>query len=83
MDSPAIKRGKVQEYLRRNLLHASASGARANTRVALERVRSWQHPPLWLVAALEGIGERVEPLPAELADHRDELRAARPAQEKP
>lgn len=59
-----------EEYLRRNLNVAKAIGAVANTRVALERLKGTKHPQKWLVAALEGILDRVKPLPHELANYR-------------
>jgi len=59
------------EHLRRNLLVAKAIGARANAGVALDRLRTHKRPPKWLVAYLEGIVKRCEPLPAELARWRD------------
>jgi len=58
------------EYLRRNLLHCKAVGAHANATVALIRLRSMKRPPKWLVASLEGIVERVDPLRAALVDYR-------------
>lgn len=62
----------AKEYLRRNLLLASAIGAGAGARVALERLRATKRPPKWLIEALEGIQERVEPLPRALSDYRNE-----------
>lgn len=62
---------RYQEYLRRNLLHAKAIGAKANASTALKRLEMQTRPPQWLVNALRGILERVDPLPAELARWRD------------
>lgn len=62
---------RYQEYLRRNLLHAKACGAKANASTALKRLEMQTRPPQWLVNALRGILERVDPLPAELARWRD------------
>lgn len=62
---------RYQEYLRRNLLHAKACGAKANVSTALKRLEMQTRPPQWLVNALRGILERVDPLPAELARWRD------------
>jgi hypothetical protein len=59
------------EYLRRNLLVAKAIGARANAGVALERLKSHKRSPKWLVDYLQGIVERCEPLPADLARWRN------------
>lgn len=58
------------EYLRRNLLHCKAVGAHANTEAALKRLAAMKRPPKWIVAALEGIRDRVEPLQGALACYR-------------
>lgn len=59
------------EYLRRNLLVCGAVGAQAGTQSAIERLRKMKHPQKWLLEALRGIEERVEPLAADLARWRD------------
>ena len=64
---------ETKEYLRRNLLHAQSVGALANTRVALGRAMTVKRMPLWVIAALRSIEDRVEPLPHELAVHRNEV----------
>lgn len=64
----------VKEYLRRNLVHCSAVGCRANVGVALERLRTWKNPPKWLVSLLEGALERASEAADELATHRDRLK---------
>ena len=58
------------EYLRRNLMVCKAVGAKANAASALTRLRQQKRPPKWLVKALEGIEERVQPLSYELANYR-------------
>lgn len=58
------------EYLRRNLLVCKAIGANATAKVALDRLRLQKRPPKWLVAYLEGIIERTEPLGPALACYR-------------
>lgn len=60
-----------EEYLRRNLMHAKACGAHANTSAALRRLEMQARPPRWLVKELEGIMRRLEPLPNELAQWRN------------
>lgn len=65
--------GIINEYLRRNLLQASAVGAEANAKAALKRVRGWKNPPKWLVKELEGIAARAKLVAEEMAEHRDEL----------
>jgi hypothetical protein len=62
------------EYGMRNLLHCKAVGAHANARAALMKLRSQKRPPKWLVEYLAGIVERLEPVHAEMARHRDEVR---------
>lgn len=60
-----------EEYLRRNLVHASSVGALANTRATLARARSLRSMPKWLIEALEGIEERAAKVPADVAAWRD------------
>lgn len=74
---PELPRKVMDEYLRRNLIHASAVGAEANAKAALQRVSGWSNPPKWLVAALEGIIERCEKVAPEVARHRDEIEVYR------
>lgn len=69
----ARRNGTLDEYLRRNLLHASSVGALANAEAALERVRRWKSQPKWLVELLKGIIERAGRVEPEMAAHRDEL----------
>ena len=59
------------EYLRRNLECAKAEGIRANTRTAIERLLKMKRKPVWMLAALEGIRDRADGLPKELARWRD------------
>lgn len=59
------------EYLRRNLLVAKAIGARANAGAALDRLKSHKRPQKWLLDYLQGIVDRCEPLPADLAQWRN------------
>jgi hypothetical protein len=60
-----------EEYLRRNLLIASAIGARAGAETALQRLQQSKRPPKWLIAQLAGIVARTEKLPHDLALWRD------------
>lgn len=64
----------IEEYLRRNLLHCKSVGALANTRAALKRARQVQRIPKWIVAALESIEVRIEPVTHEMAAHRNEVK---------
>lgn len=64
----------VDEYLRRNLLHAAALGCEANARYVAGRLRDMSRPPKWLVRYLDSIVERAERVAAEMARHRDEVR---------
>lgn len=60
-----------QEYLRRNLAHASAVGVRANLGSAIDRLAARKAPPKWLVDLLRRTLERADTLPAELARWRN------------
>lgn len=60
-----------EEYLRRNLVHASSVGALANTRAALARARSVRSMPKWMIEALEGIEERAAKVPQDMAAWRN------------
>jgi hypothetical protein len=65
----------LDEYLRRNLLHASAVGCMGNAKASLKRLRARKTPaPLWLIRSLEGIAERAERVAREMAVHRDEAK---------
>jgi hypothetical protein len=61
------------EYLRRNLLVASAAGACANAQSAGARLRRMKRPPKWLVEVLDGIRDRTRPLAGPLADYRNQV----------
>lgn len=58
------------EYLRRNLLVCKAVGANANAKAALQRLQAQRRPAKWLVNYLQGIIDRTESLPGELACYR-------------
>jgi hypothetical protein len=64
---------RMQEYLRRNQIHAKAVGAHANATAVLEHLLGTRKPPRWLVVAIRGIIERAEPVHHEMAAHRDEV----------
>ncbi len=64
----------VNEYLRRNLLHASAIGALAGAKKSLARVKAWKNAPKWLVRSLSGVVIRADAVATEMAAHRDEVR---------
>jgi hypothetical protein len=59
------------EYLRRNSVHCNAVGAHANTKAALIRLLKMKRPPVWLVAALEGIERRTAIVHPEVAKWRN------------
>lgn len=63
----------MEEYLRRNLLHAAAVGAEANARAALQRLLETKRPRKWLVEALDGIATRANRVAKEMAAHRNEI----------
>lgn len=58
------------EYLRRNLLVCRAIGANRNAKAALRRLQGQRRPAKWLVTYLQGIIDRTEGLPGELACYR-------------
>lgn len=60
------------EYLRRNMEVAKAAGAHANAKSAIKRLMQMKRPPMWALAALEGIRDRTEGLSKELAAWRDQ-----------
>jgi hypothetical protein len=62
-----------EEYLRRNLIHASSVGALAGAEKSLARILTWKKRPRWLVDSLEGIKERAQVVAGEMAKHRDEV----------
>lgn len=64
---------ETEEYLRRNLIHASAVGMKANAQYALDRLNTHKSAPLWLLDTLAGIVERGEKVCPELAAHRNEV----------
>ena len=59
------------EYLRRNVVLASAGGAQASIDAALDRLAKLKRPPRWLVTQLEMAKVRADKLPTELAKWRD------------
>lgn len=61
------------EYMRRNLQVCKAVGAHANAKSALKRLQTQKRPPKWLVTYLQGIVERTETLPTDLAAYRDAI----------
>ena len=60
-----------EEYLRRNLLVCKAVGAKASALHARDLLLTRKRPPKWLLKSLQGIIDRVEPLPIELAAWRN------------
>ena len=63
---------RMQEYLRRNLLHAASVGVVAGARASLSRARE-THQPKWLIRSLENILDRALRVAHEMACHRDEV----------
>lgn len=59
------------EYLRRNLQVASAVGATAAARTALERLGKMKRPTKWISDAFKSVQDRTETLAADLAEWRD------------
>lgn len=76
MTSPAktgqqVASDRWAEYLHRNLIHAKAVGAHANTAAALRRLEMQANPPKWLIKALEEIMQRLQEVHPEVARWRD------------
>lgn len=63
----------MAEYLRRNLLVCKAIGAQSYIPGARKRLLAMKRPPKWLLKMLDGMDERLEPLPKALADYRNEV----------
>ena len=60
-----------EEYLRRNLIHASSVGSTAAFAKAIERLSKTKNPPKWLMEMLRGGLERAEKVCPEVAKWRD------------
>jgi hypothetical protein len=60
-----------EEYLRRNLIHASSIGVRANVASALVRLRKTKRPAKWLVELLDRTLVRAEKVHPEVAKWRN------------
>ena len=60
-----------EEYLRRNLCHASAVGVDANLREAIRRLERQKRPSKWLLTLLRGTLERAEKVHPEMARWRN------------
>lgn len=63
--------GAHKEYLRRNLLHASAIGCGANIAAALARLRKMKRAPKWLVELLDRTLIRANDVAPEMAKWRN------------
>ncbi len=66
-----LQRYYATEYHRRNMQVARVCGAQAAVDQALERARSIQSVPKWLIAYLESAAERLPGLQHDLAAWRD------------
>lgn len=60
-----------EEYLRRNLCHASALGIDANLRAAIYRLERQKRAPKWLMALLAGALKRAAEVHPEMAKWRN------------
>lgn len=60
-----------EEYLRRNLIHASAVGCRAGIDTVIKRLEATKRPPKWLLEQLRGCLERAEKVHPEVAKWRN------------
>jgi hypothetical protein len=62
-----------QEYLRRNLLHASSVGVVAGLESAINRLRELKRCPRWLFLKLSTEHVKACAIATEMAKHRDEI----------
>lgn len=60
-----------EEYLRRNLVHASAVGSKAAFSAAIDRLSKTKRPLKWLMEILRGGLERAETVHPEVAAWRN------------
>lgn len=66
---------QLDEYLRRNLLHAKAVGAAAGVLSIIGRLEARTRlPPQWLLDGLRDVFERADAVATEMAVHRDEVK---------
>jgi len=61
----------IDEYLRRNQIHASAIGSKAAFEVAIKRLSTMRRQPKWLMKILCSGLERAEKVCREVAVWRD------------
>jgi len=75
--SVTVETEGLQEYLRRNIVVASAVGAKASAEKSLARIQSWTHVSRrkWLEDNLTGEIERLDKVIPVLVAHRDELKS--------
>jgi hypothetical protein len=64
----------TNEYLRRNLIVAKATGIQSAATVALDRLCNLKRQPGWLVDLLRQIETRAPAVVHEVAEHRDEVK---------
>jgi hypothetical protein len=65
----------IDEYLRRNLIHAKSVGIGAGLKSSISRLENNKNSPKWLINTLKGLHERSLPVASECAKHRDEVKA--------
>lgn len=65
---------RTDQYLLRNLKHASAVGLCAGLSTIICRLKLKKHQQKWLLRALDENLQRANALPGELAAHRDEIK---------
>lgn len=70
---PNLTKDKMDEYLRRNLVHASSVGANADANYILSELKKRKRPAKWLLKSIKGIIDRTEKVHHEMAKHRDEI----------
>lgn len=65
---------QINEYLRRNRLHAASVGVHYGIKSVTNRIeKNWTKKPLWLLNILNRELEKTERVHKEMALHRDEI----------
>lgn len=65
---------KVDEYLRRNLLHAASVGVQAGIGAAIDGLAVRRNAPKWLIKILYETHSKAYDVSKEMAKHRDEVK---------
>ncbi len=69
-----VEEKNTEEYLRRNILIAKASGIRNNSKCAIVHLLTLKRQPKWLIEILKKTVEHAECIILELTKNRDQLK---------